>query len=104
MTSLAYLSALLITLSCLGLLDWRYRLALFDDWRRAAKSLAAAWLGLILWDLLGIWRGIFFSVNSKYTTGMYITTDLPIEELFALLVIVYTPLLAWTYLRSKQNV
>jgi len=103
-SNLTYLSSLILTLFCLGLIDWKYSLCFFKDWRRAAKALGAAWLGLFIWDLLGIWQGIFFSLESKYATDIYIIKNLPIEELFALAVIVYTPLLAWTYLRSQKNV
>jgi lycopene cyclase domain-containing protein len=104
MLELSYITAILLTIFCLGLIDYRFKLCWFAYRQRAFRAIAIAWLGLIIWDILGIWQGIFFSGSSKYTTGIYVAPELPIEEFFLLIVIVYTPLLIWTFLRGKRHV
>ena len=57
----AYLAALLVSASpASGFLDWRYRVAVFDQPRRALATLGIGVAVFLAWDALGIGLGIFF--------------------------------------------
>lgn len=104
MYSLAYLFALLFSLSGLTLLDYRYRLVWFKDWRRALRSLVPVYLLLLAWDLVGVGLEIFFMGNSKFLLGLEVLPDVPVEEFFFLALLVYLPLLLWQYLKEVRHV
>ena len=96
---LAYLGALLVSLAGLGFADWRHRLVLFYDLRRALKTLGTALAVFVVWDLLGIASGIFLAGDSRYATGIFLMPQFPLEELFFLALLVYLPLILWQGLR-----
>lgn len=90
-----YLTLLLLSISGLMLIDRRYKLAFFFD---KSSTLITVILGIIfflVWDLLGIWLGIFFIGSDKYLTGMNILPEVPIEEIFFLFLLCYVTLLTW---------
>lgn len=84
-----YLGALLFSLVGMGILDWRYRLALFYDPRRTLIVVGIGVVVFTLWDALGIMLGIFFSGHSPYMSGMYLAPEYPVEELFFLTFLCY---------------
>ncbi len=95
MTSWLYLSALVISLLGLGTLDWRHRLALFVDARRTVLTVASAVVLFLMWDLVGVGLGIFFRGDAPYMTGLVIAPEVPIEEVFFLILLNYQTLLLW---------
>lgn len=97
----AYLAAILFGFTGMGLLDWRYRLAFFHDARRAAVTLAIGVMIFIIWDVLGISLGIFFSGKSAYMSGIYLAPEFPIEELFFLTFLCYFTLVVYRLVESK---
>ena len=97
-----YLAIILVTIVCLLLVDYRYKLVFFKNLKAAAISIIVVWACLFFWDILGISRGIFYSGGSNFMSGIYFFKDMPLEEPFLLIVIAYTPLLIWNYLRSKD--
>jgi lycopene cyclase domain-containing protein len=103
MTEFAYLAALLVSLLGLGLLDWRYRVAVFADARRALLTLAIGVGFFVLWDALGIGLGIFFRGDGPYMTGILLAPELPLEELFFLTLLVYQTLLLWRYFDRRHD-
>lgn len=96
-----YLSALLVSISCLVLCDFRWKLAFFYDAKRTTKVIAASMLVFIIWDILGIALGIFFGGDSPYTSGIALGPEFPIEELFFLFLLSYVTLGAWRVFEEK---
>ena len=90
--SFLYLGALLVSNTGLATLDFKYKLAI-------AKS--KNYLCLILipvafflaWDLAGISSGIFFRGNAAHLTGILLSSELPLEEIFFLILLSYSALL-----------
>lgn len=90
-----YLGALIVSIAGLLLLDWRHHLAFFADARRTGLTIAAAMTVFIVWDLLGIHLGIFYSGGSAVALPFMIVPDFPIEELFFLFLLTYVTLLVY---------
>lgn len=93
--SLLYLLGLVFAIGCLALLDWRWKLAFFYDARRTLLTLLPA-IGLfVIWDMFGIWLGIFFHGGSAYTLPIRLAPEFPIEELFFLFLLTYVTLIVY---------
>lgn len=88
----AYLSVLLLSLGCMVLCDWRWKLAFFHDARRAATLSLALVAAFLLWDALGILTGSFFRGGSAYMTGVILAPELPLEEPLFLFFLTYLTL------------
>jgi lycopene cyclase domain-containing protein len=97
-----YLLALLVTLGCLALCDYRYKLALFSSWRKAAGVLLIAEIVFLVWDIVGIKLNIFLAGTSTYSSGRLIMNNLPIEEPFFLLLLNYSSLIVWRKISQKN--
>lgn len=95
MTSSLYLLGLLVALAGLATLDWRHRLALFSQPRRALATVGIGVAIFLVWDLMGVGLGIFFVGDSKYLTGIRIAPEVPVEELLFLTLLCYQTLLLW---------
>ncbi len=95
MIAFAYLAALLVSLGCLALCDHRWRLAFFDDARRAAWTVGIGVVAFLLWDVAGLLLGIFARGDSPHMTGLLLAPELPVEEAFFLTLLCYVSLLAW---------
>ena len=97
----AYLIAL--SLSVLGLvgIDRRHKIAFFDQPKRAALTLGVAVPFFLLWDLTGIWFGVFFEQNKNFSVGLDLLPNLPVEEPVFLLLLCYTLLI--TYLLAERG-
>ncbi len=98
--SFIYLGAILFSLAGMLLLDWRHRLAFFDNWKRAAITIAVGLGIFLIWDVLGISLGIFFEGNSSITTGIMLAPELPLEELFFLTFLCYFTLIVYRILEK----
>lgn len=97
-----YLISLLTALLCLTLIDYRFKLAFFDNPRRAARTILPAMAVFIFWDILGIALKIFYDGSIKYRTGWQLGPQFPVEELFFLALLCYITLLLWNYFRSED--
>lgn len=95
MTGLAYLGALAVSLGGLAVLDRRFRLAFWADWRRAALTVGLGVAGFLLWDVAGLVLGIFARGESPWMTGLLLAPDLPVEEAVFLTLLCYNALLVW---------
>ena len=93
--SLAYLGALVVAIAGLGVLDRRYRVAVFSDARRSLLTIGAGVAVFLAWDLAGVGLGIFFRGDSRYMTGVLLAPEVPLEELFFLILLTYQTLLLW---------
>jgi lycopene cyclase domain-containing protein len=87
-----YLLALLFSLFGLLTLDRRFKLVFFRDWVSGSIAIGTGVLFFLIWDLFGIAGGIFFRGNTPGLTGLLIAPELPIEELFFLILLCYTTL------------
>lgn len=90
-----YLAALLVSLSGLGVIDWRYRVALFAQTRRTLAAVGIAVAFFLAWDLVGVGLGIFFIGDAPYLTGLVVAPEVPVEEIFFLILLTYQALLLW---------
>ncbi|WP_062077268.1 lycopene cyclase domain-containing protein [Demequina globuliformis] len=104
MTSWAYLAGLLVSLAGLATLDWRYRVALFDQPRRTLVTVGLAVVALLIWDFIGVGLGIFFIGDTEYLSGITVAPEVPIEEIFFLILLTYQTLLLWrAFARRGEN-
>jgi lycopene cyclase domain-containing protein len=94
-TGLVYLGALAVSLGGLAVLDRRFRLAFWADWRRAALTVGLGVVGFLLWDVAGLVLGIFARGESPWMTGLLLAPDLPVEEAVFLTLLCYNALLVW---------
>lgn len=96
-----YLIGLITAIVCLGLIDWRYKLAFFFDAKRTAVTLSMAIALFVVWDILGINQGIFFHGGSAYTLPVRLLPEFPIEELFFLLLLTYVALIIYRFVQVR---
>lgn len=90
-----YLIALCLSLAGLALLDHRWQLALWHNWRQTCLTIGIGVSVFIAWDLLGIWTGIFIHGNSSFILPMTIVPEFPIEEIFFLTLLCYCTLIIY---------
>lgn len=91
-----YLAALLLSLGCMLLLDWRFRLFF---WRDAVSATVVTAVGLaffLVWDVAGIANGIFFRGDAAIATGLILAPELPLEEPVFLLFLVVCTMVLYT--------
>ena len=84
-----YLAALAVALTGMVVLDRRFTLFFWRDARRAAIVLVVGLVFFVVWDLSGIGLGIFFRGETSFMTGLVIAPELPLEELFFLVLLCY---------------
>ena len=92
-----YLVGLCVGLIGLGLIDWRYKLALFSfsERRRSLLTIAVVVGMFIVWEALGIFLGIFFHGGSSYSLSFRLAPEFPLEELFFLTLLSYSALITY---------
>jgi lycopene cyclase domain-containing protein len=80
--SLVYLACLVGVLTCMALVDRRWRLFFWADPRRAALVFAAGFAFFLVWDLAALELELYERGRSELMTGIEVAPDLPVEELF----------------------
>lgn len=90
-----YLSLLIISIAGLGALDYRHKLALFVSTRATLLSVVVAVAVFLAWDVAGISLGIFFRGDAPHLSGWLLAPELPVEELFFLILLSYNTLLVF---------
>ena len=95
-----YLLGLLIGISGMAIIDWRYKLAFWRDKKRTVLTVASAIAIFVVWDFLGIWLGIFFHGGSQFSLPLRLAPEFPLEELFFLLLLSYSALVIYNGVRS----
>lgn len=103
MMHFAYIASLCVALFGMGMIDRKYRLAFFANWRRTSVVLAVAVCVFVLWDLGGIGLGIFSKGDSSFSLEFELLPELPIEELFFLLLLNYLSLLGYLYVTRMRK-
>lgn len=87
--SFVYLIALLFSLAGMVVLDWRYTLFFWANTRRATIVMSVGVVFFLAWDYVGVDLGIFFPGDSPWDTGWMVTPEIPIEEVFFLVMLCY---------------
>jgi lycopene cyclase domain-containing protein len=90
--SYLYLIGLLASITGLTLLDYRYKLA-FSNSAKYFCVLAISVAFFLTWDYAGISLGIFFRGETSLLSGYLVSTELPLEEIFFLILLSYNALL-----------
>jgi lycopene cyclase domain-containing protein len=105
-----YLGALLVSIAGMIVLDVRFKLFFAAAPARAAIVLVVGIAFFLAWDIAGIGLGIFFRGNPDLLTGILLAPELPLEELFFLVLLCYTTMnlygaaLRWSSSRRGRRV
>jgi lycopene cyclase domain-containing protein len=87
--SILYLACLLVAITGMVVLDRRFGLFFWRDARRAAIVLVAGVVFFLAWDLAGVGLGIFFRGETEFMTGLQVAPEIPVEEVFFLMLLCY---------------
>ena len=90
--SFLYLGALLVSIAGLATLDFKFKLAIAKSKKYFCLILISVAF-FLTWDLAGISSGIFFRGNTAHLTGILLSSELPLEEIFFLILLSYSALL-----------
>lgn len=90
-----YLALLLISIGGLAVIDWRYKLAFWNERKRTVLVVATGVGIFILWDILGIALGIFGHGAGRFNLPFVIAPEFPIEELFFLTLLCYNAVILY---------
>jgi lycopene cyclase domain-containing protein len=77
-----YLAAILVSGLCMALVDRRWRLFAFSRPRLALPVVLIGLVFFLLWDVVAIAHGFYERGGSKAMTGIEVSDDLPLEEIF----------------------
>ena len=91
-----YLLALLVSLTCVLLIDRRFRLFFWQDARSAIIVTVIGLVFFLLWDIAGISLGIFLRGGSPLATGILLAPEMPIEEPVFLVFLVVCTMVLYT--------
>jgi lycopene cyclase domain-containing protein len=92
-----YLIALLFSIVGVGLLDWTHKVALFVDAKATLIAVAISVAVFLAWDIVGIANGIFFRGDAPHLSGLLLAPELPLEELFFLILLSYNTLVVYRW-------
>lgn len=95
LVGILYLVALLVSITGMVVLDRRFTLFFWAAPLRAGLVLAVGVAFFLVWDVAGITTGIFFRGNPELLTGILLAPELPLEELFFLILLGYTTMNAY---------
>ena len=87
--SVLYLGFLLVSMFCMGLVDRRWKLFLFDRPRAAVTAVVVGFVFFLVWDLVAIELAVYSKGESPAMTGIDVAPHLPIEELFFITFLCY---------------
>lgn len=95
-----YALFLLCSIAGLGILDYRFKLAVFYKPKQALSILAVAIGVFIIWDIAGIMTNIFRIGENNLLIGLHIG-EFPVEELLFLVLLNYTSLVVYCLIRRR---
>jgi len=91
-----YLAGLLVSIAGLVFLDLRSKLFLGAAPVRAAIVLVLGVAGFLVWDAAGVGLGIFFEGHQRLLIGVDLVPQIPLEELFFLILLCLSAMEAFT--------
>ncbi|MGO3147133.1 MAG: lycopene cyclase domain-containing protein [Leucobacter sp.] len=91
-----YLLALLFSIGCMVLLDWRFQLFFWHDAIAATVVTITGFTLFLVWDLAGIAHDIFLRGESSIATGIVLAPELPLEEPVFLIFLVLCIMVVFT--------
>lgn len=97
-----YLGLLVLSLTGTVLSDYRWKLALFDDARRAVLVLVCSVAFFLSWDVSGIANGVFFKGSSDLLVGFDVATEIPVEEVVFLTLLSHLALIAFRFVEKRR--
>ena len=97
----AYLAALILSILGLYLIDRRHRLAISLSPRAAILAILVAVMLFLAWDVAGIALGIFFRGDAPHLSGLLLAPELPVEEVFFLMLLSYNTLLVYQWFARR---
>lgn len=98
-----YLCGLLVALAGMVVLDLRFRLFFTRGPARAAVVLVVGVAFFLAWDAAGVGLGIFFRGDLSLLTGVQLAPEIPLEELFFLLLLCYLTMNVYGWLSIRQR-
>lgn len=90
-----YFIALLFSIGGLVTLDLKYGLAIKPQLKRTLLTLGIGVAVFLGWDLIGIGAGVFYIGDSGLMLGINLLPNLPLEEVFFLILFNYSILLGY---------
>lgn len=81
--NLLYIGGILVAFAGMGIIDWRWKVALFRDPGHTLVVVAVTFVVLLLFDISGLLLGVFTA--GPRVMGIYLfSRDMPLEEIFLL--------------------
>lgn len=80
---LLYLGGILVAFAGMGIIDWRWKVALFRDPGHTVFVVTATFLVLLVFDISGLLLGVF-SAGPRVMGIFLFSRDMPLEEIFLL--------------------
>ena len=80
---LLYLGGIFASFTAMGIIDWRWKVALFRDPGHTVVVVAITFAVLLLFDIAGLLLGVF-SAGSRVMGVFLFSRDMPLEEIFLL--------------------
>ncbi|QCX27858.1 lycopene cyclase domain-containing protein [Nocardioides jishulii] len=84
-----YLASIVVSMVCMGLVDRRWRLFLFDRPRVAIIAVVVGFVLFLAWDLVAIEIAVYSKGASPAMSGVDVAPHLPLEELFFITFLCY---------------
>lgn len=91
---------MVIAIAGIALLDRRHKLAFWVDAKASAMSITIGVAVFLVWDIVGISLGIFFKGNAPHLSGLLLGPELPLEELFFLILLCYNTQLVYRWVKK----
>jgi hypothetical protein len=80
---LLYITGIFVAFLGMGIIDWRWKVALFREPGHTIVVVAVTLLVLLLFDICGLMLGVF-SAGSRVMGVFLFSRDMPLEEIFLL--------------------
>lgn len=102
-SSYGYLIALVVSICGLVALDHRHKLAIWASPLATGFTVFLAVAFFLTWDLVGIANGIFFRGITPFLSGVLLAPELPLEEVFFLILLSYNTLLFYAFFERRAK-
>jgi lycopene cyclase domain-containing protein len=91
-----YLAGLIFSIAGMVLMDWRHKTAFRINKKAASIAIFVPMVFFIIWDVAGIFTGIFLRGDTTHLSGILLAPEFPIEEIFFLFLLNYSSLTIFT--------